>query len=110
MTKSHIPDRLHFRIGEVCAITDIKPHVLRYWETEFPQIQPTKTSGGLRLYTRRDIETVSKIKELLYNEGYTIAGAKKALANSQSIESSPDKNEVLNDILKGLKAIRDILS
>ena len=110
MTKSHIPDRLHFRIGEVCAITDIKPHVLRYWETEFPQIQPTKTSGGLRLYTRRDIELVARIKQLLYNEGYTIAGAKKALATHKPTESPPDNNKVMNNVLTELKTIRKILS
>ena len=110
MTKSYIPDRLYFRIGEVCAITDIKPHVLRYWETEFPQIHPSKTSGGLRLYSRKDIELVTKIKQLLYREGYTIAGAKKALATHKLLENPPDKNKVLKDTLTELKAIREILS
>ena len=110
MNNTGIPDRLHFRIGEVCKITGIKPHVLRYWETEFPEIHPEKRSGGLRLYSRRDIELITRIKHLLYKEGYTIAGANKALAQHKFMESSSDKNDLFKKILAELRAIREILT
>ena len=84
--------------------------MLRYWETEFREIHPIKTSGGLRLYSHWDIEVISKIKNLLYKEGYTIAGAKNALAQHKFPESPSDKNEVVKNILTELKALRAILS
>lgn len=74
-----VPNKLFFKIGEVCEITDTQPYVLRYWESEFPALAPAKNSSGQRIYRRRDIETVLRIKELLYQEGFTIAGAKKRL-------------------------------
>jgi DNA-binding transcriptional MerR regulator len=74
-----IPNKLFFKIGEVCEITDTQPYVLRYWESEFPALAPAKNSSGQRIYRRRDIETVLRIKQLLYEEGFTIAGAKKKL-------------------------------
>ena len=74
-----IPNKLFFKIGEVCEITDTQPYVLRYWESEFPALAPAKNSSGQRIYRRRDIETVLRIKQLLYDEGFTIAGAKKRL-------------------------------
>ena len=74
-----IPNKLFFKIGEVCEITDTQPYVLRYWESEFPALAPAKNSSGQRIYRRKDIETVVRIKQLLYDEGFTIAGAKKKL-------------------------------
>src|SRR5215510_6646400 len=74
-----IPNKLFFKIGEVCEITDTQPYVLRYWESEFPALAPAKNSSGQRIYRRRDIETILRIKQLLYDEGFTIAGAKKRL-------------------------------
>ena len=74
-----IPNKLFFKIGEVCELTDTQPYVLRYWESEFPALAPAKNSSGQRIYRRRDIETVLRIKQLLYEEGFTIAGAKKRL-------------------------------
>ena len=74
-----IPNKLFFKIGEVCEITDTQPYVLRYWESEFPALAPAKNSSGQRIYRRKDIETVLRIKQLLYDEGFTIAGAKKKL-------------------------------
>lgn len=68
-----------YRIGEVSRITDTKPFVLRYWETEFPSLQPVKSAKGHRLYRRQDVETVLLIKRLLYDEGFTIAGARRHL-------------------------------
>ncbi len=79
-----IPNKLYFKIGEVCEITDTQPYVLRYWESEFPALAPAKNSSGQRIYRRKDIETVLRIKELLYEEGFTIAGAKKRLETELS--------------------------
>jgi len=79
MDTKQIPNKLFFKIGEVCEITDTQPYVLRYWESEFPALAPAKNSSGQRIYRRKDIETVLRIKQLLYEEGFTIAGAKKRL-------------------------------
>jgi DNA-binding transcriptional MerR regulator len=75
-----IPEKLFFKIGEVCDIAGVQAHVLRYWETEFPMLAPQKNRAGQRTYRRRDVEMALRIKELLYDEQYTIAGAKKKLA------------------------------
>ncbi|MBV8517234.1 MAG: MerR family transcriptional regulator [Acidobacteria bacterium] len=77
-------DEKLYKIGEVCKLADVQPYVLRYWETEFPQLAPNKSGGGQRLYTRREIDTILRIKELLYKEGFTIAGAKKKLEQEVS--------------------------
>jgi DNA-binding transcriptional MerR regulator len=77
--ESAIPDKSLFRIGEVSRLTSTKPFVLRYWETEFPMLQPVKSPKGHRLYRREDIDTVFTIKRLLYDEGFTIAGARRHL-------------------------------
>lgn len=77
---STIPEKSLFRIGEVSRLTATKTFVLRFWETEFPTLQPVKSPSGHRLYRRADIETVFEIKRLLYDEGFTIAGARKHLA------------------------------
>jgi DNA-binding transcriptional MerR regulator len=77
--ETKVPNKLFFKIGEVCEITDTQPYVLRYWESEFPALAPAKNSSGQRIYRRRDIDTVLRIKQLLYEEGFTIAGAKKRL-------------------------------
>jgi len=79
MDSKQIPNKLFFKIGEVCELTDTQPYVLRYWESEFPALAPAKNSSGQRIYRRKDIETVLRIKQLLYEEGFTIAGAKKRL-------------------------------
>lgn len=81
-----IPDKPYFRIGEVSRLTATKAFVLRYWETEFPMLQPIKSSKGQRLYRRQDIETVLVIKRLLYNEGFTIAGARRYLREQNGNE------------------------
>jgi len=74
-----VDDKKLYKIGEVCRIADVQPYVLRYWETEFPALAPNKSGGGQRLYTQREIDTILRIKQLLYSEGFTIAGAKKKL-------------------------------
>jgi DNA-binding transcriptional MerR regulator len=82
-------DETLFRIGEVSRLTATKSFVLRYWETEFPTLQPVKSPSGHRLYRREDIETVFEIKRLLYDEGFTIAGARRFLAGHTDAESNP---------------------
>ena len=74
-----IPEKIFFKIGEVCDIVDVQAHVLRYWETEFPMLSPQKNRSGQRSYRRRDVEIALRVKELLYDDLYTIAGAKKKL-------------------------------
>jgi len=78
-SETAIPSKSLFRIGEVSRVTSTKPFVLRYWETEFPMLQPVKSPKGHRLYRREDIDTVFTIKRLLYDEGFTIAGARRHL-------------------------------
>ena len=79
-----VPDKNFFKIGEVCRLTDTQPYVLRFWESEFPSLAPQKTRSGQRLYRRADIQMVVRIKQLLYEESYTIAGARKQLENADS--------------------------
>ena len=78
---SAIPEKIYFKIGEVCDLVGVQAHVLRYWETEFPMLAPQKNRAGQRTYRRRDVEIALRIKELLYEELYTIAGAKKKLSS-----------------------------
>ena len=83
MPQPVLPNKLYFRIGEVAKLVGVKPYVLRYWETEFTTLRPGKTPSHHRLYRRRDVETLLEIKNLLYEEGFTIAGAKKKLRDSE---------------------------
>src|SRR3954465_4550395 len=76
---SQLPPKLYFRIGEVASLVGVEPHVLRYWEREFRSIRPTKSAKGQRVYSRRDVENLIRVRQLLYAEGFTIAGAKKKL-------------------------------
>ncbi len=91
-----IPDKLFFKIGEVSSITKLEPHILRYWETEFPSLRPRKNDSGQRLYVKRDVELVLKIKKLLYEDGYTIQGAKKELSRKNKKKENkkdPDSSQ-----------------
>src|SRR3954454_2815151 len=85
----HIPDKLYFRIGEVSKLCKLEAYVLRFWETEFPQLKPVKSSTGQRMYRKKDVEAVLRIKALLYEEGFTIAGARQQLR----AESKTEKNQ-----------------
>src|SRR4030095_1711959 len=76
-----VPEKLFFKIGEVCELAGVQAHVLRYWETEFTMLAPQKNRAGQRVYRKRDVEIALRIKELLYEDQYTMAGAKKRLAN-----------------------------
>jgi len=77
--KVKVQKRLYYKIGEACKALGIQPYVLRYWETEFPALAPSKSRSGQRVYSQKELEIIRRIKELLYDEGYTIAGAKKKL-------------------------------
>ena len=95
-----IPEKIFFKIGEVCDLVGVQAHVLRYWETEFPMLSPQKNRSGQRTYRRRDVETALRIKELLYDELFTIAGAKKKLQTEMReasrlkiVHSEPVKRE-----------------
>lgn len=114
-------DRLYYRIGEVSRITGIKPHVLRYWESEFKVIRPHKGVSLQRLYRRKDLDLILKIKKLLYEEGFTISGAKKKIRDLERIENRKPKlrlvekrsdgkdHELLLMIREELRGIRKIL-
>ena len=82
MASETIPQKLYFRIGEVANLVGVEPHVLRYWEREFRVIRPTKSAKGQRVYSRRDVENLMRVRELLYRDGFTIAGAKKQPSTS----------------------------
>ena len=113
-----IPDKLYFRIGEVATLLDLPTYVLRFWETEFPQLKPTKSSTGQRMYRRREVELAVRVKHLLYEEGFTIAGARERL----KAEGKPVKAQSglpfpkaaptagLKDVKRGLNEILGILS
>ena len=88
-----IPDKEEFKIGEVCEIAGVKPFVLRYWETEFPDLAPAKGAGGQRTYTKPDVQLILHIKQLLYEERFTVAGAKKRLAEEAGERTKREKGE-----------------
>ena len=93
-----IPNRLFFRIGDVAGLADVEPYVLRFWETEFSQLSPKKTSSGQRQYRRKDVELVLEIKRLLYDEGYTIAGARKVLRDRSKSKRRPVQARGLSEL------------
>lgn len=125
MDPVELPNKLYFRIGEVAKIVGVKPYVLRYWETEFPILKPGKTPSRHRLYRRRDVETLLEIKRLLYEEGFTIAGAKKRLKDGEregesliiaqadpevSLPIRSDQRKVLTAIHRDILDLHKILS
>ncbi|SKA09446.1 transcriptional regulator, MerR family [Trichlorobacter thiogenes] len=117
--QSVIPDKTYFKIGEVARLADIKTSVLRFWETEFSFLNPEKSSAGQRLYTKQDIEMVQQIKQLLYQEKYTIEGVRKKFsprktASARQQQSPPadlstDLQTLLRLVRQELQAIRAIL-
>jgi DNA-binding transcriptional MerR regulator len=112
-----IPDKLYFRIGEVATLCHLPAYVLRFWESEFPQLKPVKSSTGQRMYRKRDVESVLRIKQLLYEQGFTISGARQHLRS----ETKTDKTQSaipfpsqatpeLQYIRQGLREILNLLS
>jgi DNA-binding transcriptional MerR regulator len=108
-----LPNKLYFRIGEVARIVGVKPYVLRYWETEFAVLKPGKTPSRHRLYRRRDVEILLEIRHLLYEEGFTIAGAKKRIKEREKEEPTlpppTDYQKELDAIREDLRALHRIL-
>src|ERR1700719_5253622 len=112
-----IPEKLYFRIGEVSRLCQLPAYVLRFWETEFPQLKPVKSSTGQRMYRRKDVESVLRIKRLLYEQGFTIVGARQQLRS----ETKTDKGQAaipfpaqssaeMQRIRQGLREILNLLS
>ena len=90
-TETPVPDKLFYKVSEVCQITDTQPYVLRFWESEFPQLASEKNRSGQRVYRREDIDLIFRIKKLLYEEEYTIAGARKAIDGGQETIVDPPR-------------------
>jgi DNA-binding transcriptional MerR regulator len=111
-----IPEKLFFKIGEVCELAGVQAHVLRYWESEFPMLAPQKNRAGQRVYRKRDVEMALRIKELLYEDQYTIAGAKKRLANELrgggklKVVSTGQEDEDLQSVVEEALAKRSNLT
>ncbi len=101
----NIPEKLYFTIGEVAALCQLKPHVLRYWETEFLQLNPAKRRGNRRYYQRVDVLMVRKIRELLYERGYTIEGARQKLAQPDGQTKESPNSETIRQAIKDLEKV-----
>ncbi len=117
-TGSDIPDKLYFRIGEVARLCEVPAYVLRFWESEFPQLKPHKGGTGQRLYRRRDVEMALRVKTLLYDEGYTIPGARQVFKSEQK-QKEPQLALGIEDATLGVdtrqlrklqKDLRDLLA
>jgi DNA-binding transcriptional MerR regulator len=105
-----IPDKMYFKIGEVSEITGLEAHVLRFWESEFKNIKPRRTSTGQRMYRKEDIQLVLYIKHLLHNEKFTIQGARKHIEQESSASKNNDPKKISLDIIKSeLQEILDML-
>jgi len=112
-----IPDKLYFRIGEVATLCHLPAYVLRFWESEFPQLKPVKSSTGQRMYRKRDVESVLRIKQLLYEQGFTISGARQQMRaetksdKTQSAIPFPSQSTPeIQHIRQGLREILELLS
>src|SRR5580700_65135 len=112
-----IPDKLYFRIGEVATLCHLPAYVLRFWESEFPQLKPVKSSTGQRMYRKRDVESVLRIKQLLYERGFTISGARQQLRSEAKNEKGqaaipfPAQSAAeIQHIRQGLREILNLLS
>jgi len=103
-----IPDKLYFKIGEVSKLVALPAYVLRFWETEFTKVNPKRTSSGRRLYTKKDIELILRIKHLLYEKKFTIQGARQYLAGGVEKQGQAT-DRLLNDVRTELMRIRDLL-
>ncbi len=102
-------DKLFYKIGEISQVADIEPHVLRYWESEFSFLKPRKNKHGQRIYTRKDMELVLQIKNLLYKEKYTIAGVRKKFEKS-AVRKTSVSIETIHGVKKRLKEILNTLN
>jgi len=104
-----IPGKRYFTIGEVSELCNVKPHVLRYWEQEFPQLKPVKRRGNRRYYQRQDVLMIREIRSLLYEQGYTIGGARLQLSEEPSKEGQPFDSQEIKRLRLELEEVMDIL-
>ena len=107
-TQQQIPNKLFFKIGEVCELAGLEAYVLRFWETEFPNLAPQKSKTGHRVYRKADVEMVLKIKSLLYDRGFTIAGARRQLARTRPLERA-ERDRILSEVRDELREILTLL-
>ena len=104
-----IPGKRYFTIGEVSDLCGVKPHVLRYWEQEFPQLKPVKRRGNRRYYQRRDVLIIRQIRSLLYEEGFTIGGARQRLTGEEAREDVSQSAQIVKQIRLELEEVLKIL-
>ncbi len=107
--KVSIPDKLYFKIGEVSELLELPTHVLRFWETEFKRIKPKRTSSGQRLYRKKDVAFIIKIKHLLYEKGFTIAGARQHIKSKQDFVEALSQTLSVNELRHELEQIRALI-
>ena len=105
-----IPSKRYFTIGEVSELCDVKPHVLRYWEQEFPTLKPVKRAGNRRYYQRQDVILVREIRALLYQEGYTIGGARQKLEDNGESQAVAMDKALIKNMIRELKELEDMLN
>ncbi len=104
-----IPEKLYFTIGEVGRLCKLRPHVLRYWEQEFPQLSPSKRRGNRRYYQRKDVLLVREIRDLLYNQGYTIEGARQQLGGVQAQSGQAANQQVQDSLRRAVTSLEGVL-
>jgi DNA-binding transcriptional MerR regulator len=104
-----IPGKRYFTIGEVSELCAVKPHVLRYWEQEFPQLKPVKRRGNRRYYQRDDVLTIRQIRSLLYDQGYTIGGARQRMTDEVAAPSPSEVQAVIRETIEELEEVLRVL-
>ncbi|MCY4155145.1 MAG: MerR family transcriptional regulator [Gammaproteobacteria bacterium] len=104
-----IPTKRYFTIGEVSDLCAVKSHVLRYWEQEFPQLKPLKRRGNRRYYQRQDVILIRQIRSLLYEQGFTISGARHRLSSDEAKEDSNQSQQIIRQLCTELEKVRDLL-
>ena len=105
-----IPGKRYFTIGEVSELCAVKPHVLRYWEQEFPQLKPVKRRGNRRYYQRDDVLTIRQIRSLLYDQGYTIGGARLRMTEDDGSSTTVEMQAVIQETIKELEDVLKVLA
>ncbi len=105
-----IPGKRYFTIGEVSELCAVKPHVLRYWEQEFPQLKPIKRRGNRRYYQRQDVILIRQIRSLLYEQGFTISGAKQHLLGETSVGDMQQSQQIIRQLRMELEEVLEILT
>ncbi|MEL0066562.1 MAG: MerR family transcriptional regulator [Gammaproteobacteria bacterium] len=104
-----IPGKRYFTIGEVSGLCAVKPHVLRYWEQEFPQLKPVKRRGNRRYYQRQDVLMIRQIRSLLYDQGFTIGGARQRLSGEDQKEDNTQYKQLIHQMIVELEEVLDVL-